>query len=332
LFFLAKIFEKEVNNLIVNNLEMIPTLRAILSYLLLELASVNSLQNPRKSRRILIFPFQETMKTLGCQVLQRMDEILGPEHPETAIVLRKLVESFLYDANIYKFGGMVKRRSRKIRLKKIGIYTAEARKAARALWPPRAAIILRHLTAIGTLKDGSNSDFLVLMYLFGLELVGMKMADEAKTMFRAAFDSREKFLGEQHPELSLFVQDLIDVYCQELDRDFDESRRLDINFFIKELAEMCFEHGDYSKTETLIQECPFPSIETTANLNDRKFWPFDSRPGIQSFQGKLAENYTPGPQYYWEDSRLYTRKLNTITVVPTSPNVPFPIPKAPAKI
>jgi hypothetical protein len=189
------------------------------------------------------------------------------------------------------------------------------------------------LTTIGTLKDGSNSDFLVLMYPFGLELVGMKMADEAKTIFRAAFENREKFLGEQHPESSLFIEDLIHVYCQEIDCDFYESRRLDINFFIKELAEMCFEHGDYSKTE--IQECQFPSgtiRETTAESNDRKFWSFDSRPSIQSFQGILAENYNPGHQYYWEDSRLYTRKLNMITLVPMSPNIPVLISKTPAKI
>jgi hypothetical protein len=59
LFFLAKILEKEVNKLTVNNMEMTPTLRALLSYLLLELASVNGLHNPRRGRRrhVPIFPF-----------------------------------------------------------------------------------------------------------------------------------------------------------------------------------------------------------------------------------------------------------------------------------
>jgi hypothetical protein len=45
-----------------------------------------------------------------------MDEFLGPEHPETAKILKLLVEPFLYDAKIYKYDDMAERGIWNIRL------------------------------------------------------------------------------------------------------------------------------------------------------------------------------------------------------------------------
>jgi hypothetical protein len=97
-----------------------------------------------------------------------MNKFLGPEHPETVKILKLLVESFLYDAKIYKYDEMAERGIWNIRLQKIRIAVAEEREAADALWPSREAIIRRYVTTIETPKTRVILTFLSsYIYLVG---------------------------------------------------------------------------------------------------------------------------------------------------------------------
>ncbi len=335
-YFLARVLEFDAGKLAASkNIETAPMLGATLAYLQLALASAGDLRGSRRNRSISIIKFQDVMQDLGLQVFRQMEDALGSDHSEVGRAVRALAESYLHDAQIYNYpSGSTESYDRYSML--LDQEVMEHRRKAMHSWRPKETVIRRSLAVMEAAVEQGNPEILILRYLFARELLNRGETDAARDIFLAAFNEREAILGEQHTESSVFINDLIAMYCDECTGiDYYNRQRLYVHFFTKDLADMCFDHGDFSKTETLIQECPIPAefmISTKASSRDKMFWPFDSRVSIQSFQGRVAESHTPDNQYYWEDTRMYSRKVAGLTLVPVSPTLEFPIPKAPAKI
>lgn len=142
--------------------------------------------------------------------------------------------------------------------------------------------------------------------------------------------AREQLCGENHARLKPFLHRLLKAYCQALQDEFagETQRFRNRTNFTDDILEFCIATERYQELEVLLQERRTRFHETRSTSPDDKFWPWAQQDtGAQS---QLAQLRSPGEDFYWEDSRTYTKtwdslKLARVRAAEVLPELPLSI-------
>lgn len=145
------------------------------------------------------------------------------------------------------------------------------------------------------------------------------------------YRDRGAIYNERHDTSISFITDLLEEFVQLMRKDPVPLATHEEHGFIYDLVDFCLANGKYDHVQVLVQEfmaVPGRVIPTDPSTGREKFLRW--RAPTRSVQALLAQDGTPGRNYYWADSRLYTMPIGKIETSPAYPGDFFP--KAPIKI
>lgn len=149
---------------------------------------------------------------------------------------------------------------------------------------------------------------------------------------RKFFVGRASLYQEKHVRLHRFIDPLLRAYCRALQDELSAQKASGraiskSQSFINDFLQFCIVSERWDEMEVLLQECSCGFRETRADSGDDEWMWFPIQSGAQS---ELAQLHVPAPSFYWEDSRMYMRTWESLTlfrapVVDLMPNLPFSI-------
>lgn len=203
-------------------------------------------------------------------------------------------------------------------------------KNGESLTPAAEEAIKKHLANLDASDHSHDKD--ALSYFYAVSRVLLPQEEkESPRLIQQAFAGRTVCFGEDHTESDLFINDLIRTFCEEKKGHTyrpPEDRGDRSHMIINDLIEFCLEEERYTEADSLIWEC----LSTVGDLNAtsadsvRLDFPTLSSEWEKwnTAQMKLAELQTPDSDFYWEDSRMYLCRWESVSLVPAFPADPFP--------
>ncbi|KAJ9644708.1 hypothetical protein H2199_003671 [Coniosporium tulheliwenetii] len=248
---------------------------------------------------------------ISAQIYEVMLSMYGVQDQETLLALKYLAESYVYDGCDGHFRS---------------VYP----------WPQREKWIHQHAAQLRKDLGADHPHALKYRYAMARTVLAEGSASEAKDLLREAFDGCVSASPDVHTDCDTFIDGLLEAYCEEyagkgLTRDGYNGFRID-GAYVDELVQFCLGQEAYEEIDALVQGCAFPQKATNARSRDQAFanwFQFEIKGGCK-IQPRLASYKAPRSHMYWEDSRMYFRTWNRVTLTPAYPEDPSP--KSPVKI
>jgi hypothetical protein len=252
------------------------------------------------------------------RIFDRMHSFLGLEDRETLLALKYLAESSVCHGY---YGNMA-------------LDDMDYSCNPIIPWSQQKVWALRHGLQLKKDLGPDHPDSLRYHYAMARATLAKGNPATVKDMLREVFDRREKAFGEVHSKSLNFIDNILDDYCEERTGAALDYSRLEVwdSSLIDDLIEFCLEQEAYEEVDVLAQECNFQRKVTNTHSPNEAFsgwYQFEMKGGCR-VQARLASIKTPAEDWYWEDSRMYFRAWDQVTLIAGYPE--DPCPKTPAKI